>query len=85
MQYNIANQSQSNPKVLWSFTRESLKTRIGVAPLLFNPDDPGTLKYSDEEKADRVNFVLCLRVNQRVRFLKSGHVLGMVGETRNHT
>ena len=35
----IANQSTSNPKVFWRFARERLKTRIGVAPLLCNPDE----------------------------------------------
>ena len=39
---NIANQSTLNQKVFWRFARERLKTRIGVAPLLCNPDDPGT-------------------------------------------
>ena len=48
---NIANQSTSNPKVFWGFARERLKTRIGMAPLLCNSDDPGTLRHSDEEKA----------------------------------
>ena len=45
---NIANQSTSNLKVFWRFARERLKTRIGVAPLLCNHDDPGTLRRSDE-------------------------------------
>ena len=63
---NIVNQSTSNPKVFWRFARERLKISIGVAPLLCNPDDPGTLRHSDEEKA--VNFVQCLCVNQRVIF-----------------
>ena len=49
---NIENQSTSNQKVFWKFARERLKTRIGVATLLGNPDDPGTLRHSDEEKTD---------------------------------
>ena len=53
---NIANQSTSNPKVFWRFARERLKTRIGVAPLLCNP---GTLRHSDEEKADILQSQFC--------------------------
>ena len=57
---NIANQSTSNPKVFWSFARERLKTRIGVASLLCNPDDPGTLRHRDEEKEDILQIQFCL-------------------------
>ena len=49
---NIATQSTSNPKVFWKLAKGRLKTRIGVGPLLCNPDDPGTLTHSDEEKAE---------------------------------
>ena len=56
---NIANQSTSNSKVFWRFARERLKTRIGVAPLLCNPDDPGTPRHSDEEKADIIESQFC--------------------------
>ena len=56
---NIANQSMSNPKVFWRFARDRLKTKIGVAPLLSNPDDPGTLRHSDEEKADILQSQFC--------------------------
>ena len=56
---NIANQSMSNPKVFWRFARDRLKTKIGVAPLLCNPDDPGTLRHSDEEKADILQSQFC--------------------------
>ena len=55
----IANQSMSNPKVFWRFARDRLKTKIGVAPLLCNPDDPGTLRHSDEEKADILQSQFC--------------------------
>ena len=56
---NIANQTISNPKVFWRFARERMKTRIGVAPLLYNPNDPGTLRHSDEEKADILQSQFC--------------------------
>ena len=56
---NIANQSRSNPKVFGKFARDRLKTKIGVAPLLCNPDDPGTLRHSDEEKADILQSQFC--------------------------
>ena len=56
---NIANLSTSNLKVFWRLARECLKTRIGVVPLLCNPDDPGTLSHSDEEKADILQSQFC--------------------------
>ena len=56
---NIANQSTSNPKVFWRFVWERLKTRIGVVPLLCNPDDPGTLRHNDEEKAGILQSQFC--------------------------
>ena len=56
---NIANQSTSNSKVFWRFEREGLKTRIGVGPLLCNPDDPGTLRHSDKEKVDILQSQFC--------------------------
>ena len=56
---NIANQSVSNPKVFWRFARVHLKTTIGVAPLQCNPDDPYTLRHSDEKKADILQSQLC--------------------------
>ena len=45
---NIANQSPSNPKVFWRFARERLKTRIGVAPLLYNPNHSATTTFLDK-------------------------------------
>ena len=56
---NIANQSTSNPKVFWRLARDRLKTKIGVAPLLCNPDDPGTLRHSDEKKTDTLQSQFC--------------------------
>ena len=43
----------------WRLERHRLKTKIGVAPLLCNPDDPGTLSHSDEEKADILQSQFC--------------------------
>ena len=56
---NIANQPSSNPKVFWRLARERLKTRIGVATLRCNPDDLGTPRHSDEEKADILQSQFC--------------------------
>ena len=36
-----------------------MKTSIGMAPLLCNLDDPGTLRHSDEEKADILQSQFC--------------------------
>ena len=57
---NIANQPKSNPKVFWRFARNPLRTRIGVAPLIFNPDDPAILKHSDQRKGDIIQSQFCL-------------------------
>ena len=47
---SIANQCKANPKVFWS--RGKLKTKEGVAPLLKDPKDPNSTKFTDKEKAD---------------------------------
>ena len=58
-EFNVANQSTSNPNVFERFARERLKTRIGVAPLLCNPDDPSTPRHSDKEKTDILQSQFC--------------------------
>ena len=49
---NIARDSKTNPKAFWSHVRSKLKTKRGVAPLLENPKDKNSIKFSDEEKAN---------------------------------
>ena len=36
-----------------------MKIRIGLTPLLCNPDDLGALRHSDEEKADILQSQFC--------------------------
>ena len=49
---SIAEKSKTNPKPFWSHVRGRLKTKEGVAPLLGNPKDKTSMKFSDEEKAN---------------------------------
>ena len=44
--------SKSNLKAFWWYVRQKLKTKDGVAPLLENTDNPDSMKYEDEEKAN---------------------------------
>ena len=48
----IAKKSKSNPKVFWSHIRQRLKTKSGVVLLLENPQDKGSMKVSDVDKAN---------------------------------
>ena len=49
---SIANKSKSNPKSFWMHVRNKLKTKEGVAPLLNNPKDKESMKFTDKDKAD---------------------------------
>ena len=41
-----------NPKLLWSHARKKLKTKNSIAPLLGNPEDRASTKFTDKEKAN---------------------------------
>ena len=45
-------QAKTNPKAFWAYTRQNLKTKCGVAPLLSDVHDENSLKFSDNEKAN---------------------------------
>ena len=47
----IALKSKTNPKICWAHTRDKLKRKPDIAPLLANPNDKSSLKFDDEEKA----------------------------------
>ena len=49
---SIANNSKSNPKRFWSHVRSKLKTKEGIAPLLENPKDKNSMKFTNDEKAN---------------------------------
>ena len=49
---SIAMEAKNNPKIFWSHTRQELKTKCGVAPLLENEEDKNSLKFDDETKAN---------------------------------
>ena len=48
----IAEESKTNPKPFWAHVRGKLKTKEGVAPLLQNPKDKSSMKFTDEEKSN---------------------------------
>ena len=45
-------EAKNNPKIFWSHTRQKLKTKCGVAPLLDNEEDKNSLKFDDETKSN---------------------------------
>ena len=49
---DISTCAKTNPKKFWSYIRRKLKTRAGIAPLLEDPEDPDSLRYSDIDKAN---------------------------------
>ena len=49
---DISKKSKSDPKVFWSHIRHRLKTKSGVAPLLENPQEKDSMKFSDVDKAN---------------------------------
>ena len=48
----IALKAKSNPKAFWMHTRRYMKTKTGIAPLLSDPKDADSMKFSDTEKAE---------------------------------
>ena len=48
----IAAEAKVKPKAFWAHSRRKLKTKVGVAPLLSNPDNKDSLKFEDSEKAN---------------------------------
>ena len=48
----IAKEGKVKPKLFWSHARRKLKTKIGVAPLLTDPEDKNSLVFDDKEKAN---------------------------------
>ena len=49
---NIGIQSNSNPKIFWSYVRSKLKTKTGVVPLLQDEKDETSTKCNDSGKAN---------------------------------
>ena len=82
---SIAMKSKMNPKLFWSHTRKKLKTKSSVSPLLSNPEDKESMKFTDEEKANLLQKqftsvfthepagqipILASRTNSRIAYLK---------------
>ena len=49
---SFAESSKTNPKPFWAHVRGRLKTKEGIAPLLQDPNDKSSMKFTDEEKAN---------------------------------
>ena len=49
---NVASKVKQNPKSFWNHVRQKLKSKPGVAPLLQNPKDKSSVKFTDQEKAN---------------------------------
>ena len=48
----IAESSKTNPKPFFAHVRGRLKTKEGIAPLLEDPENKSSMKFTDEEKAN---------------------------------
>ena len=48
----ISLNSKNNPKAVWAYVRQKMKTKTGVAPLLADVKDPESTKFDDNEKAN---------------------------------
>ena len=55
----LAERSKKNPKELWKYVRNKLRTKSGVSPLLKDVNDPNSLKFDDKEKADILQDQFC--------------------------
>ena len=56
---DISRDAKKNPKKFWSYVRRKMKTRANISPLLENPEDPDSLKYTDAEKAEILQRQFC--------------------------
>ena len=43
---------KENPKAFWNHVKGKLKSKSGIAPLLRDPKDKTSVKFSDKEKAN---------------------------------
>ena len=55
----LAERSKKNPKELWKYVRNKLRTKSGVSPLLKDVNEPNSLKFDDKEKADILQDQFC--------------------------
>ena len=44
--------AKKDNKAFWGLSRRRLRTKTGIAPLRKNPNDPNSLKFDDETKAE---------------------------------
>ena len=48
-----------NPKQFWKYVRSKLRTKSGVSPLLQERNNPNSLRFDDEEKANILQDQFC--------------------------
>jgi len=48
----VASKAKTQPKAFWSLTKRRMKTKVGIAPLLADPEDNDTLTFTDKDKAE---------------------------------
>ena len=49
---NISVNAKKNPKAVWGYIRQKMKTKTGVAPLLADNKDKESTKFDNKEKSD---------------------------------
>ena len=59
LEERICEQAKKSPKRFWKHVRSSMKTKSGISPLLRNPLDKSSLRFTDEDKADILQDQFC--------------------------
>ena len=59
LEEQICSQAKRSPKRFWKHVRSSIKTKSGISPLLLNPKDKSSLRFTNEERADILQDQFC--------------------------
>ena len=59
LEEKICGQAKRSPKKFWKHIRDSMKTKSGIAPLLLDPNDEHSLRFTDDDKADILQDQFC--------------------------
>ncbi|XP_066935451.1 uncharacterized protein [Clytia hemisphaerica] len=59
LEERICGQAKRSPKKFWKHIRNSMKTKTGISPLLLDPNDKSSLRFTDEDKADILQDQFC--------------------------
>ena len=55
----IRKKYKAKPNLFWKYIRRKLRTKSGVSPLLWDKENPNSLKYDDGEKANILQDQFC--------------------------